>query len=348
MSVSYRMVQWNRQKLIYDFLLLAGIGAYLAAFLGLTPLFDQNADLMNVRIRAFGSAAFILLHVILSIGPLCRIHPGFLPFLYNRRHMGVAMCLLAIHHARLVLGWYHAYGNREPIVSLFVSNTEFGSLAHFPFELLGVVALLILILMAATSHDFWLANLTAPVWKALHMGVYVAYALLVGHVVLGVLQSEPGAGAAAVTITGVCWIVGIHLVAGLRERRHDASITPGPGGLIDVCAVTEIPENRAKVVCAGGERIAVFRYDGKLSAISSVCQHQNGPLGEGQVIDGLVTCPWHGYQYKPACGASPPPFTEKVPTFDVVLRGDRVFVHPEPRPPGTTVEPVELKEGSET
>jgi DMSO/TMAO reductase YedYZ heme-binding membrane subunit len=44
--------------------------------------------------------------------------------------------------------------------------------------------------MAATSHDFWLHNLTAPVWKRLHMLVYPAYGLLIAHVTLGALQSE--------------------------------------------------------------------------------------------------------------------------------------------------------------
>ena len=65
-------------------------------------------------------------------------------------------------------------------------------LSTFPFELLGVLALIICSLMAATSHDFWLATLTAPVWKALHMLVYVAYGLLVAHVALGSLQAGTG------------------------------------------------------------------------------------------------------------------------------------------------------------
>ena len=86
----------------------------------------------------------------------------------------------------------------------------------------------------------------------------------------------------------------------------------------------------------------MFRYDGKISALSSVCQHQNGPLGEGRIIDGCVTCPWHGYQYRPEDGASPPPFNEKVPTFRVRVDGDRVLVHPTPNPPGTRVEPARL------
>jgi len=88
------------------------------------------------------------------------------------------------------------------------------------------------------------------------------------------------------------------------------------------------------------ERIAVFRYEGKISAISNACQHQNGPLGEGQIIDGLVTCPWHGYQYDPASGSSPPPFTEKIPTFTVFIRQERVLLDPTPHPAGTPVEPA--------
>jgi nitrite reductase/ring-hydroxylating ferredoxin subunit len=29
---------------------------------------------------------------------------------------------------------------------------------------------------------------------------------------------------------------------------------------------------------------------------------QNGPLGEGRIVDGCITCPWHGYQYRPDTG----------------------------------------------
>ena len=64
------------------------------------------------------------------------------------------------------------------------------SVTRFPFQSFGLGALLILFVMAATSHDFWLHNLTAPVWKTLHMAVYVAYGLLVGHVLFGVAQQE--------------------------------------------------------------------------------------------------------------------------------------------------------------
>jgi sulfoxide reductase heme-binding subunit YedZ len=110
-------------------------------------------------------------------------------------------------------------------------------------------------------------------------------------------------------------------------------------GFLYACAVTEIPEKCATVVSLHGERVAIFKYDGKVSAISNVCRHQNGPLGEGKIIDGCVTCPWHGYQYLPEDGASPPPFTEKVSTFQTRIVDGRVWIDPRPNPPGTRVEP---------
>ena len=88
-----------------------------------------------------------------------------------------------------------------------------------------------------------------------------------------------------------------------------------------------------------GERVAIFKYDGKVSAISNVCRHQNGPLGEGRIIDGCITCPWHGYQYLPETGASPPPFTEKVSTFQTRVVDGRVWIDPKPNPPGTPLKP---------
>jgi len=67
---------------------------------------------------------------------------------------------------------------------------------------------------------------------------------------------------------------------------------------------------------------------------------QNGPLGEGKILDGCITCPWHGYQYRLETGASPPPFVEKVPTFNVRIENGRVLVHPKPNPPGARAEPA--------
>src|SRR5437588_43423 len=190
MGVDYKAIQWNRQKRLYDSVLVGGVALFLAGFTVATKLrFPLITDEI-LLIRAFAAAAFVLLHVILCIGPLCRLNQRFLPLLYNRRHAGVTMCLMALIHATLVVLTYHAGGDANPILGIFVSTPVTGPFAGVPFQPFGFFALVILFLMAATSHDFWLANLTAPVWKSLHMLVYVAYALLVLHVTFGILQAE--------------------------------------------------------------------------------------------------------------------------------------------------------------
>jgi nitrite reductase/ring-hydroxylating ferredoxin subunit/DMSO/TMAO reductase YedYZ heme-binding membrane subunit len=339
-SVQYQAVGWNRQKRIYDSVLAGGILTYLAIFVGLGAILYPTATAETLLIRGFATLALVLLHVILCIGPLCRLDRRFLPLLYNRRHLGVMMFLVALVHGVFSIIQFHALGDVSPLVSLFVSNTRYNSLAQFPFEALGFATLLILFVMAATSHDFWLHNLCAPAWKRIHMLVYLAYSLLVAHVVLGALQADRNVVLAGLLSVGFILVTALHLLAGTKETRIDREVARAElDGFVEVCAVDKIPEKRAKVVSLGGERVAVFRYDRKVSAISNVCRHQNGPLGEGRIIDGCVTCPWHGYQYSPDTGASPPPFTDKVPTYQTKVIDGKVLVHPRPHPPGTRLEP---------
>ena len=93
------------------------------------------------------------------------------------------------------------------------------------------------------------------------------------------------------------------------------------------------------LVPPAGERIAVFREGAKIYAVANACRHQGGPLGEGRILDGCIVCPWHGFQYRPEDGCSPPPFTEKIPTYRTRITGGRVFVEPVPQPPGTPMAP---------
>jgi nitrite reductase/ring-hydroxylating ferredoxin subunit/DMSO/TMAO reductase YedYZ heme-binding membrane subunit len=345
MSAGFRAVQWNRHKLVYDGLVLAGVALFLATFMAagrwLGPA-EHPVTWDILRIRAFGACAFVLLTLILSIGPLARLDPRFLPVLYNRRHLGVITCGVAVMHGWYVLGWYHTQGPLPPLVSVLASNPHYGSFIEFPFEVLGILALVILLVMAVTSHDFWLALLTPPVWKAIHMAVYAAYGLLVMHVALGVMQTERSPLIPVLLGGSFALVAALHLAADRRGRLPQSA----SASWIRVGSAADIPEGRALVVePAEGERIAVFRHDGRIAAISNVCAHQNGPLGEGRIIDGCITCPWHGFQYRFEDGCAPPPFTERLSTFRVRLEAGIVFVDPQPLPPGSPAEPVKIGGG---
>lgn len=341
MSVNYTSILWNKEKRRYDKGILLFVLTYLIVFYILHGIFQAEATFETLLIRSFGVLAFFLLHVILIIGPMCRLNAAFLPLLYNRRHLGVTMFLTALIHGSFSVIQFHSLGNMNPIRSIFLSNTQYSSLTQFPFQVLGFVALIVLGLMAVTSHDFWLKNLGAKMWKALHMLVYVAYGLIILHVTLGAIQSEKSPLFFSIVFLGFAGVVGLHLAAGIKERKDDKIGTELEDGFLKVCKPDEIEEGRAKIV-ASNERIAIFKHEGKLSAIHNVCKHQGGPLGEGQILDGCITCPWHGYQYLPSNGQSPPPFTEKVATYDLKLKDAYVWVRIEPNEEGTHVEPLKI------
>jgi nitrite reductase/ring-hydroxylating ferredoxin subunit/DMSO/TMAO reductase YedYZ heme-binding membrane subunit len=336
MTAQYRPVGWNAAKRRYDAILLSGIAAWCGAHVGLgTLLADPSSppDALSLWIKALGSLAFLLLSVILCIGPAARLDPRLLPLLYNRRHLGVATLLAALAHALAVLTWHFMHDTLPLGRWLLSMDITLGQDRGLPFVPMGMAALLVMALLAATSHDFWLGFLRPSVWKALHMGVYAAYALGVGHFAFGALQHAHDPLLPLGVVLSVALVVGLHLAAARHSDATTALRVP----------VASIPQGRAVIVQPpGGERIAIFRHGDTLSAVSNVCSHQNGPIGEGCIVDGLITCPWHGFQFRPTDGRAPEPYSDRIATFRLRLDGPDVLVDPLPNPPGTFVEPLRL------
>ncbi len=339
MGHDYQAISWNRFKKRYDLLLWSFNLTYLALFIALNIILFPQHNVNTILIRALGTLAILLLHFILIIGPASRFIPKLLPLLYNRRHVGVSTFLVAAGHGILSLIWFHGGSNTPVLVSLFTSNMHYNSLQFFPFQTLGFFALLILAAMAFTSHDVWLNVLSPATWKLLHMLVYAAYALVIAHVALGVLQLENNPILVIMLYTGCFIITSLHLMAAWKERVEAKTVADE---WIFVGNLQDMENNRAKIVEGKDERIAVFMYDNKLSAVSNVCKHQLGPIGEGKIVDGCITCPWHGYQYRPVDGCAPPPFTEKLATFRLKMEEQKIFVDPISLPEGTSVEPIRI------
>lgn len=338
MSVGFKAVQWNRDKLIYDAILLAGVALFIGIFIATEAWLHPPKDAggwIDLRIRAFGVCAFTMLTIILSIGPLARLSPRFLPLLYNRRHFGVLTFIVAALHASFMVEWYIAQNVLPSLLTELTKWSDYGKFIGFPFKVLGLAALLILFVLASTSHDFWLVFLTPRVWKTLHMALYAAYGFAVMHVALGAMQNNRHPAVPILLGGALLLVCALHVAAGWRERRKDAMKDNANGWLI-VGPPGSIPDKCATIVSApGGERIAVFRDGQQIGAVTNLCAHQNGPLGEGRIVDGCITCPWHGYQYKLEDGCAPAPFTEKLVTYNVRINRGNVEVDPRPLPAGT-------------
>lgn len=87
----------------------------------------------------------------------------------------------------------------------------------------------------------------------------------------------------------------------------------------------KLPEGRIMTVTAGQKQIALSHFEGKFCALDNRCPHQGGPLGEGSIENGILRCPWHGWDYHPCTGKAPG-FDDGVEPFEVKEENGAIYV----------------------
>ena len=97
--------------------------------------------------------------------------------------------------------------------------------------------------------------------------------------------------------------------------------------LVKVAKVEDVLPGTGKVVQAGDTVLALFNLGGTFYALNNTCTHVGGPLGEGNVDDHIVICPWHGSRFDITNGqVLGPPARRPVATYPVQIQGGEVFV----------------------
>jgi len=103
---------------------------------------------------------------------------------------------------------------------------------------------------------------------------------------------------------------------------------------IKVSTLSELKEGCSKIVKVKNSKVALFHYNGKVTAIGNACLHKGGPLGLGAVekkYDGLyVTCPWHGWEYNIETGKAPLDFKDQQSVYEIKTDGDDILISDEP------------------
>jgi nitrite reductase/ring-hydroxylating ferredoxin subunit/uncharacterized membrane protein len=83
---------------------------------------------------------------------------------------------------------------------------------------------------------------------------------------------------------------------------HDTWLA-GPEKWTAVSKVDAIPDGRTKGVKLEGRTLLLYRSGADVYAMEATCSHAGGPLQDGEVNDGIVTCPWHGSKFRLTDGA---------------------------------------------
>lgn len=129
--------------------------------------------------------------------------------------------------------------------------------------------------------------------------------------------------------------------AGLRRNFARLEACAEPGGAADateraapradgflyVAEESRLVEGAGLQVELAGKEYALFRTNDGVCAIDNACPHEGAPLAQGEMANGIVTCPWHGWTFKACNGCSIDPAGHDVKSYAVKLEGGRIFLN---------------------
>jgi 3-phenylpropionate/trans-cinnamate dioxygenase ferredoxin subunit len=96
---------------------------------------------------------------------------------------------------------------------------------------------------------------------------------------------------------------------------------------IKVTKLAEIPDGAVKAFDLPQGKIIIAHVDTSFYAVANLCSHDNGPLGEGELVDHQIECPRHGARFDICTGkAMCLPAVTAIPTYAVEVRGDDLWV----------------------
>jgi len=99
---------------------------------------------------------------------------------------------------------------------------------------------------------------------------------------------------------------------------------------IKAAELAEVTETKPKILTLQGRQIAIFRIGDEIHALENVCPHRGGPIGEGMIKDGKVTCPWHDWTFDIRTGKCTFNASVCLLRFPVKVEGSDILVLPEP------------------
>jgi nitrite reductase/ring-hydroxylating ferredoxin subunit/multimeric flavodoxin WrbA len=95
----------------------------------------------------------------------------------------------------------------------------------------------------------------------------------------------------------------------------------------DLGPVEELKKQNLQEIKLGKTKIALSYSGGKFGAISGVCNHAGGPLGQGHLDGEYVVCPWHHYKFHCQSGFGEPGYeADRVPQYQLKEENGHLFV----------------------
>ena len=95
---------------------------------------------------------------------------------------------------------------------------------------------------------------------------------------------------------------------------------------LKVAELAQVPPESVLEVMVGEQPYAICNTGGQVRALSGICPHRGGPLGQGQIHEGHVLCPYHLWAFDCATGAYDYDRSKGVATFDVKVEDGAIYL----------------------
>lgn len=143
----------------------------------------------------------------------------------------------------------------------------------------------------------------------------------------GCRRSGRALSLAGYVFLGVGGYLGGHLTYVKGAGVNHTAFEHRPTQWTSVLAEEDLEEGEGRKVSAHGAQVLLRRSGGEVLALASTCSHMGGPLEEGEVADGCVTCPWHGSVFDLTDGhVVRGPASTPQPVYETRVRDGRIEV----------------------
>ena len=112
----------------------------------------------------------------------------------------------------------------------------------------------------------------------------------------------------------------------MNGRKEERMETTASGKTICIGRTSDVPAGEGRTVTIAGKGYAVFRDNGRFYALENRCPHSGGPLSDGMVGGGFVTCPLHGWKFDLATGEAVSGGTGRAAAVPVTEEDGLVFL----------------------
>jgi nitrite reductase/ring-hydroxylating ferredoxin subunit/alkylhydroperoxidase/carboxymuconolactone decarboxylase family protein YurZ len=144
------------------------------------------------------------------------------------------------------------------------------------------------------------------------------------EIIDAILAAHPIAGTENVT-QATEWMLDWEAERHAQEPSRQAG--EGEDGFLRAAALSDLTPGEPRTVRLGDRSVVLIRLeDGGVTALSNICPHSGGPLGEGRLEGNILTCPWHDWHFEITTGECINRGGKFAQVFPVKIEGNDVRV----------------------